>query len=59
MLDSPFTFKALWGPEQYSYTRMRAVNASVLHIEQVKVLPTVGAWLDFDIVQPNHGPFPQ
>ena len=58
-LDSPFTYKALWGPEQYSYSRLRAVNASVLHIEQVKVIPDTSVWLALDIVQPSHGPFPQ
>ena len=58
ILPSDFTHKYLWGPEQYSYTRMWVANASVLHVEQVKVLPTPSIWAEIDIVQPIHGPFP-
>ncbi len=58
ILPSDFTHQYLWGPEQYSYTRMWAPNATVLHLEQVKVFPTPGVWASIDIVQPKHGPFP-
>jgi hypothetical protein len=36
---------------------MRALNATVLHLEQVVVRPSVGVWRAVDIVQPAHGPF--
>jgi len=42
---------------EYSYTRLIARNATVLHLEQVKVLPTPTIWRAIDIVQPSHGPF--
>ena len=57
LLPSDFTHDYLWGLQQYSYTRLWAYNASVLHMEQVKVLPTPSIWRAIDIVQPNHGPF--
>ena len=37
---------------------MWAPNATVLHLEQVKVFPMPGVWASIDIVQPKHGPFP-
>ena len=58
LLPSNFTYQYLWGPEQYSYTRMWAANSSVLHLEQVKVFPTPSVWAEIDILQPRHGPFP-
>ena len=57
VLPSNFTAEYLWGPEQFGYTRMTARNATVLHIEQIKVRPAVGVWAAIDIVQPNHGAF--
>jgi hypothetical protein len=57
VLPSDFTAQYLWGPEQYSYTRLWASNATVLHLEQVKVFPQPGIWAQIDIVQPKHGPF--
>jgi hypothetical protein len=57
LLPSPFTDRYLWGLQQYSYSRMWAVNSSVLHVEQVKVLPEPSIWAAIDIVQHNHGPF--
>ena len=57
LLPSDWTADYLWGLEQYSYTRLRVSNATVLHLEQVKVLPSPSIWRAIDIVQPRHGPF--
>ena len=58
LAPSDFTFKYLWGPQQYSYTRLWSINSSMLHLEQIKVFPTPEVWAAVDIVQTDHGPFP-
>jgi hypothetical protein len=57
-VPSEWTHAYLWGPEQYSYTRLWANSSETLHLEQVKVIPQVSVWSSIDIVQPAHGPFP-
>jgi hypothetical protein len=57
LLPSNFTESYLWGPQQYGYTRMVALNDTVLHLEQVSVLPSIHVWREWDIVQTSHGPF--
>lgn len=57
LVPSDFTYKYLWGLQQYGYTRLHVFNSTVLRMEQIKVLPTPSVWASIDIVQPNHGPF--
>jgi len=45
-----FTDKYLWGPKQYSYTRLHH-NATVLRLEQVTVFPSPSIWATMEIVK--------
>lgn len=58
LAPSAFTADYLWGPLQYGYSRLTAVNETLLHLEQIAVLPAPAKiWRAWDIVQHAHGSF--